>query len=65
MSALTETGPVLPPRGAVHRQAKELVALARLAEELSCDGPRADLHRAVRQLERMRAILSAGAEAEY
>ena len=56
-NALEELGPILPPRGAVHAQALELLALAKRAEEFSGTGPTADLALALRQLDHMRAIL--------
>lgn len=52
-----DLGPALPPRAAVHAQAVELQALAARAVEFSGPGPTADLGLAVRQLERMRAVL--------
>lgn len=59
--AFFENGPVLPPRGEVYRMACELQALARIAMELSCAGSgyrcHADLPRALRQFEKMRAVL--------
>ena len=57
MSAQAELGPVLPPRCAVRADAVELLALARLATELTTPGPQQDLGRALRQFERMRAVL--------
>jgi hypothetical protein len=59
-ASLADLGPVLPSRCAVHAQAVELVALAKRAEEFSGAGPTADLGLALRQFERMRAILGEG-----
>ena len=55
--AQAELGPALRPRVAVHVQAVELLALARLAVEFSTSGPMRDLRRAELQIERMRAEL--------
>ena len=63
-ASLAELGPVLPSRCTVHAQAVELVALAKRAEEFSGTGQTADLGLALAQLERMRAILGTGPQAE-
>lgn len=55
-----ELGPVLPSRIDVHHQAVELSALARLAVEFTVAGRGVDVPRALRQFERMRAILGLG-----
>ena len=57
MSAQADLGPVLPPRCKVRADAVELLALARLATELTTPGLQQDLGRALRQFERMRAVL--------
>lgn len=62
MSAQAELGPVLPPRCAVRADAVELLALARLATELTTPGPQQDHARALRQFERMRAVLGPGTD---
>jgi hypothetical protein len=54
---LSEIGPVLPSRTAVYMRARALEQLARLAVEFAGTGPTADLGRAVKQFERMRAVL--------
>ena len=58
--ARAELGPALRPRVAVHVQAVELLALARLAVEFSTPGPMLDLARAETQIARMRAELGCG-----
>lgn len=57
---LSDLGPRLPSRMQVYRQAEELERLARLARELATSGPHADLPRAVRQLDKARALLGGG-----
>jgi hypothetical protein len=57
MSVLADLGPVLPSRVAVHATAREMQALAQRAVEFSGTGTTADLVLALRQLDRMRAIL--------
>jgi|EndMetStandDraft_4_1072995.scaffolds.fasta_scaffold2077018_2 hypothetical protein len=59
---LSEIGPVLPSRAAVYARARELEQLARRAVEFAGKGPSADLGRAVKQFERMRAVLGDGDE---
>jgi len=56
-SAPADLGPQLPPRALVHAQARELRALAERALEFSAIGPRGDLGVALRQFDRMRALL--------
>lgn len=58
-AVLAELGPVLPPRGAVYSQAAEVLRLARLAAELTAHGGEIDIPRALRQFERIRAVLGA------
>lgn len=53
-------GPLLPSKAQVHAQARELAALADRAREFAGSGPTADLQLALKQFERMRAILGAG-----
>lgn len=50
-------GPVLPSRAEVWCKAHRIEALARHAKELSADGPHADLHLALQQIDAMRAEL--------
>jgi hypothetical protein len=57
MNALAEIGPVLPSRAVVRAMARELQVLAARAVEFSGSGPTADLQLALRQFERIRAIL--------
>ena len=57
MSVHNDIGPSAIPRWRVYRDARELLAQAQLALELSGDGPRADVPRALAALDRMRAIL--------
>ena len=57
MSIQSDLGPTVLPRWRVYKQARELAALAALAVELSIDGPRADVPRALATLDRMRAVL--------
>lgn len=52
-----DIGPTAPARWRVYAHARELQTLAGLAVELSAEGPRADLPRALATLDRMRAIL--------
>ncbi|AKM09863.1 hypothetical protein [Croceicoccus naphthovorans] len=54
-----DAGPILPSRAAVQRQARELRALADRMLEFSGHGPTADLSLAMRQADRMRAVLQA------
>lgn len=56
MSAICETGPVLPPRGAVHARAIEIERLARIAAECAMAGPACDLNRALGKLRQIAAI---------
>lgn len=61
-SARSDLGPTLPSRVAVHAQALELKQLAQRAIEFSGrSGQTGDLQLALRQFERMRAILGEGA----
>ena len=57
MSVHVEIGASATPRWRVYRDARELAGLAQLALELSSEGPRADVPRALAALDRMRAIL--------
>lgn len=57
---LSDIGPVLPSRVAVHARALDLLDLARRAVEFSGTGRGADLALALRQLEHMRAVLGEG-----
>ena len=57
MSVQAEIGPSAAPRWRVYRDARELRALAELALDLSTEGPRADVPRALATMDRMRAIL--------
>jgi len=50
-------GPQLPPRMVVYQQACELQRIAQQVAELATAGPRADLPRAVRLLDKARAVL--------
>lgn len=59
MSVMKEIGPSAQPRWRVYRDARELQVLAALAVELSTQGPRADVPRALATLDRMRIILNA------
>lgn len=59
-TALAELGPTLRPRCAIHLQAVELSALARLAVEFSTPGRTLDLARAERQIARIRGVLGDG-----
>lgn len=59
-AANDETGPNLPPRGAVYAQAAEVYALARLAMENTLSGGHTDIPRALRQLEQIRIVLGKG-----
>lgn len=54
---MNDLGPDLPSRLVVYQQARELQQLGQLAAELSQAGPRADLPRAVRLLDKARAVL--------
>lgn len=58
--ARDELGPVLPPRSAVYAQAAEIMALARLAVEFTAPGAHVDIPRALRQLDRIRAVVGEG-----
>ena len=60
MADRADLGPALPPRLQVHAQAVELRVLADRAAEFSGTGPTRDLALALRQFERMRAILGGG-----
>ena len=64
MSVMDEIGPSAMPRCRVYRDARELQALAAMAVELSTQGPRADVPRAMKMLDRMRAILGPGARSD-
>lgn len=57
MTAVAELGPVLPSRLAVYERARELQALADRAVEFSGTGRTADLALALKQFERMKAVL--------
>lgn len=57
MSVQSDIGPSATPRWRVYRDARELHALASLAMELSSEGGRSDVPRALATLDRMRAIL--------
>lgn len=52
-----ELGPCLPSRLTVYAAAAEVLACARLAVDLALPGPAMDVPRALRQLERCRAVL--------
>lgn len=54
----SDLGPSVPPRMAVYRQAAELEQLARMARDLASAGPLADVPRAMRVLDRARALLN-------
>lgn len=56
-SAQAELGPRLPSRLTVYAAAAEVLACARLAVDLALPGPAMDVPRALRQLERCRAVL--------
>lgn len=60
MQAHGELGPRLPSRVDVYMQAAALLRLAELARECAAPGRASDLPRALRQFERMRAILGSG-----
>lgn len=55
--AFQDIGPTTPPRWRVYTIAREIEALARVAQECSAAGPRCDMPRAAAQLDRMRALL--------
>ena len=57
MSVQGEIGPSAVPRWRVYRDARELLAQAQLALELTTEGPRADVPRALAALDRARAVL--------
>lgn len=57
MGVQSEIGPTAMPRWRVYAQAREVVALAELALELSAEGPACNIPRAMAQLDRIRAIL--------
>lgn len=59
MSAYDDIGPSAPPRMLVYLQAAELEKLARLARELATTGPQTDVPRAVKTLDKARALLGA------
>lgn len=56
-----DLGPALPSRAGVLAMSRELVVLARRAEEFAGTGPTRDLAAALKQFDRMRAILGPGA----
>lgn len=58
--AWVDLNPVTPSRTAIYAMAAEIHALARIALDLSCMGPGADLPRAARLLDKMRAVLGEG-----
>ena len=62
-SAQAELGPCLPSRLTVYTAASEVLACARLAVDLALPGPAMDVPRALRQLERCRAVLGQGQSA--
>lgn len=53
-------GPLLPSRIDVWKLAFRIEGLARHAKELAADGPHADLHLALKEIETMRALLGSG-----
>lgn len=57
MSAHEEIGPTALPRWRVYNHARELQALAQQAVELSIEGPKCDVPRALGIFDRMRSIL--------
>jgi hypothetical protein len=57
MSVVADLGPVLPSRASIHASARELQALADRAVEFSGTGRTADLALALKQFERMKAVL--------
>lgn len=59
-SIYADLGPAMPSRLAVYVAAAEVHALARLALELSCQGPNTDVPRAARLLDKIRAVLGEG-----
>jgi len=58
-----ELGPVLPSRASVRMKAREIMVLAKRAEEFASDGPTTDLQMALRQLEHIRAVVGEGEQA--
>jgi hypothetical protein len=55
--AFQDIGPTAPLRWRVYEIAREIEAMAKIAVELSGKGPHADVARAQRQLDRIRAVL--------
>lgn len=58
-SAFEEIGPTAPNRVALYRKAREVQELAKMAEEYATPGPRMDLPRSERTLDRIRHVLGA------
>ena len=59
-SPVADIGPQGPNRVALYRKAREVQELAKMAEEYATPGPRLDLARCARTLDRMRHVLGAG-----
>lgn len=55
--AFADLGPSLPPRAEVHALAAEIQVLARRASDFSCTGHKVDLPMALKQFDRIRALL--------
>jgi len=55
--AWNDLGPSVPPRCAVYALALQVEEAARLARELTMAGPRVDVPRALKALDRARALL--------
>lgn len=60
MSVHQDIGPAAPNRIVLYRKAREVRELARMAEEYATPGPRMDLPRSERTLDRIRHVLGAG-----
>lgn len=63
MGVYQEIGPQRPSRLQVRVMAAEVHALARIALELTMAGPQCDVERALRQMDKIRAVLGEGAMA--
>ncbi|WP_408585939.1 hypothetical protein [Novosphingobium sp.] len=57
MTVQSDIGPSAQPRWRVYKLAREVQALAELARELSAEGPKCNVPRALAQLDRIRAVL--------
>lgn len=64
MSALSDLGPTLPSRGDLRVKAMEAQKIAQIISEITVAGPRCDVPRAARLMDKLRAVVGPAPEGE-